>query len=249
MIFGDENMANKSYQNYQNKKNKTRQITKGTQTKNSNVTTRTNSQTNKQTKTETIKLGEIKNQEQEKQEKENKTLNKNQQGLKEDKQEHKPKTRNDNVRHAVGAIILIGTTLVVGGLASLLGGKMQDGLIKPPAFPPDWLFPVMWSIFYVAIGVASYLACFSVKDKKKRIGDLICYGIHLFFNMFWSLFYFRLNMLIFATIWLALVVITAIIVTFRYYKANLASGIIFTAYTFWLLYAMYLALGITILNV
>lgn len=242
-------MANKSYQNYQNKKNKTKQIAKGTQTKNSNVATKTNNQTNKQTKTETIKLGEIKNQEQEKQDKENKTINKNQQGSQENKQEQKPKTRNDNVRHAVGAIILIGTTLVVGGLASLLGGKMQDGLTKPPAFPPDWLFPVMWSIFYVAIGVASYLAYFSVKDKKKRTGDLICYGIHLFFNMFWSLFYFRLNMLIFATIWLALVVITAIIVTFRYYKANLASGIIFTAYTLWLLYAMYLALGITILNV
>lgn len=246
-------MANKSYQNYQNKKNRTRQISKGSQTKTNGLNANTNKQTNTETKKETIKLGEIKNKNQTQNNAEQKTKNEeNTQKVQEKNnavQNDRPKTRNDNVRHAIGAIILIGTTLIVGGLASLLGGRMQDGLTKPPAFPPDWLFPVMWSIFYVAIGVAAYLAYFSVKDKKKRTCDLICYGIHLFFNMFWSLFYFRLNMLIFATIWLAFVVITAIIVTFRYYKANLASGIIFTAYTLWLLYAMYLALGITILNV
>lgn len=246
-------MANKSYQNYQNKKNRTRQISKGSQTKTNSLNANTNKHTNTETKKETIKLGEIKNKNQIQNNAEQKTKNEeNTQKVQEKNnavQNDKPKTRNDNVRHAIGAIILIGTTLIVGGLASLLGGRMQDGLTKPPAFPPDWLFPVMWSIFYVAIGVAAYLAYFSVKDKKKRTCDLICYGIHLFFNMFWSLFYFRLNMLIFATIWLAFVVITAIIVTFRYYKANLASGIIFTAYTLWLLYAMYLALGITILNV
>lgn len=246
-------MANKSYQNYQNKKNRTRQISKGLQTKTNSLNANTNKQTNTETKKETIKLGEIKNKNQTQNNAEQKTKNEeNTQKVQEKNnavQNDKPKTRNDNVRHAIGAIILIGTTLIVGGLASLLGGRMQDGLTKPPAFPPDWLFPVMWSIFYVAIGVAAYLAYFSVKDKKKRTCDLICYGIHLFFNLFWSLFYFRLNMLIFATIWLAFVVITAIILTFRYYKANLASGIIFTAYTLWLLYAMYLALGITILNV
>ena len=246
-------MANKSYQNYQNKKNRTRQISKGLQTKTNSLNANTNKQTNTETKKETIKLGEIKNKNQTQNNAEQKTKNEeNTQKVQEKNnavQNDRPKTRNDNVRHAIGAIILIGTTLIVGGLASLLGGRMQDGLTKPPAFPPDWLFPVMWSIFYVAIGIAAYLAYFSVKDKKKRTCDLICYGIHLFFNMFWSLFYFRLNMLIFATIWLAFVVITAIILTFRYYKANLASGIIFTAYTLWLLYAMYLALGITILNV
>ena len=247
-------MANKSYQNYQNKKNRTRQISKGSQTKTNSLNTKTNKQTNTETKTETIKLGEIKNQKQENAKQNDNVKNQEQKQQEkttsvQNKNEPKTKTRNDNVRHAIGAIILIGTTLVVGGLASLLGGRMQDGLTKPPAFPPDWLFPAMWSIFYVAIGIAAYLAYFSVKDKKKRTCDLICYGIHLFFNMFWSLFYFRLNMLIFATIWLAFVVITAIIVTFRYYKANLASGIIFTVYTLWLLYAMYLALGITILNV
>ncbi len=247
-------MANKSYQNYQNKKNKTHSAqSKPTiktdkmenETQKQNVNTKTKTETNKKT----IKLGET--------EKQNKNpTSQNHEFDSQEKENHQKQTssvpqksKDDKIRHAVGAIILIGTTLVVGGLASILGGKMRDGLLKPPGFPPEWLFPVMWSIFYVAIGIASYLAYFSVKDKKQRTCDLVCYGIHLFFNMFWSLFYFRLNLMIFATIWLGFVVITAIVVTFRYFKANLASGIIFTAYTLWLLFAMYLSLGITILNV
>lgn len=240
-------MANKSYQNYQNKKNKNLASRKGISNKNTQTKNVANKNTNTQTNKETIKIGEIKSQ---------KTENENQNTPKQNEQEkqqkpnnnQKPKTKNDKVRHAVGAIILIGSTLIVGGIASLLGGKMQDGLAKPPAYPPEWLFPVMWCIFYISIGIASYLAYFSVKDKKQRTLDLVFFGIHLFFNMFWSLFFFRLNMMIFATVWLAFVVISAIIVTFRYYKANLASGIIFTAYSVWLLFAMYLSLAITIIN-
>lgn len=240
-------MTNKSYQNYQNKKNKNLSAQKSKPTpktnksenESQNVKTETKTQTNK----ETVKLGEFQNQQ-------NNNQAQNKQEYSEPIKHDEPKkNKDDKIRHAWGAIILIGTTLLVGGLASILGGKMHDGLTKPPAYPPEWLFPVMWCIFYISIGIAVYLAYFSVKDKKKRICDLVCYGIHLFFNMFWSLFYFRLNLMIFATIWLAFVVITAIIVTFRFFKANLASGIIFTAYTLWLLFAMYLSLGITILNV
>lgn len=250
-------MANKSYQNYQNKKNKNIASQKGIANKSAsekaNVKTETNTKTNK----ETVKLGEIKNKNQDNQSKKTESEKQNNASQKNEQKEQsksnntqisKPKTKNDKVRHAVGAIILIGSTLVVGGLAALLGGRMQDGLEKPPAYPPDWLFPVMWSIFYIAIGIAAYLAYFSVKNKKQRITDLVFYGIHLFFNLFWSMFFFRLNMMIFATIWLAFVLITAIIVTYRYYKANLASGIIFTAYSLWLLFAMYLSLATTIIN-
>lgn len=270
MIYGDDIMANKSYKDYQNKKNQSKNpIKKGTV----NTTQKTNEQpekqaqhkntkTNTQTNTDTIKLDQIKqtksyslnnseNTHNTSKNNENITAKSSTDTKNKNATENKnnnSKKQNDRCRHAVGLIILLGTTLLVGGVASLLGGKMRDGLIKPPAYPPEWLFPAMWCVLYIAIGIASYLAYFSVKDKKKRNDDLIFYAIHLFFNMFWAMFYFRLNMLIFATIWLAFVVISAIIVTYRYYKANYASGIIFTIYTLWLIYAMYLSLGITILN-
>lgn len=151
-------------------------------------------------------------------------------------------------RHVLIGLIIVGVTILVGVIATLLGGKMDDSYVKPPAYPPNWVFPVAWSIIYISIAIASYLAYIMVADDKKRRGDVIWYSIHLFFNFMWPLFYFTLGWLIFSCVWLGFVIATAIIVTYRFYRANLTSGIIFTIYTLWLIYALYLSLGITILN-
>ena len=157
--------------------------------------------------------------------------------------------RHDNKVNWIAALCIIGGTIVVGIIATLLGGKLNEAYFPPPAYPPEWVFPVAWSIFYIAIGVAMFLSYVTIKDKQTRLINVIIYSIHLFFNILWTLFYFRLNLLIFSCIWLALVVISAIVCTYRFYKEHLASGIIFTIYTMWLLYAMYLILAITIINV
>ena len=112
---------------------------------------------------------------------------------------------------------------------------MRDGRINPPAYPPEWLFPVMWGILYVAIGIASFLVYKISTDPKKQKCNMFWYGIHLFINMFWPLFYFRLDTLIDSSIWLLFMVITAIVLTYKYFKSNLISGTIFTFYTLWLL--------------
>ena len=161
---------------------------------------------------------------------------------------YKQKSLDTKKRKAIWGIILIGGTLIVGTLASIVGGKMRDGYTKPPACPPDWVFPVVWTILYIAIGIASFLVYIHTDNKKQRTNDLIWFAIHMFFNMLWPLFFFRLDMLIFSCIWLVFMIITAIIVTYKYYKAYTASGVIFTVYTLWLLFALYLSLAVTMIN-
>ncbi len=146
------------------------------------------------------------------------------------------------------AAIIIGITLAVGVAGSLLGGKMRDGYQQPPAFPPDWVFPLVWTILYIAIGTATFLVFIADQDPKRRRNDMIIYGIHLFFNMLWPLFFFRLDLVIFAIAWLVLNLMSATVVTCRYYTAHLAAGIIFTVYVMWLLYALYLNMGVALLN-
>lgn len=146
-------------------------------------------------------------------------------------------------------LAFVGGSILVGILSSVLGGKMREDYIKPPAYPPDLLFTIVWCILYIMIGVAGYLAYMSQKDKHKRNHDIIWLSVHMFFNLFWTLIFFRFDMLILASIWLGFMIITAIVVTYRYYRSNLASGIMFTIYTLWLIFAMYLTLAITLLNV
>ena len=149
------------------------------------------------------------------------------------------------------ALLFIGGTILLGGLSTLLGGKMFNfqNYKMPPATAPKILFPILWSIIYIAIGVSTYLMW---RDKEIKSSDrkhnLIFYFIHMFFNVLWPLFFFRLNLPIVSCIWLALVVASACIVMYRYFYCNLPAGIIFNIYTLWLIYAMYLNLGIVLIN-
>ena len=213
------------------------------QNKNLNTTQNTITSTNTETNKQTLPIKNFET------EQENPLRD---QKLKQNKNvdQHKNFDHKQSKKHDIFAgLIIIGVTLLVEILGSLLGGKMRAGRTNPPAYPPEWLFPTMWSVLYVAIGIASFLTYKITTDKNKQTCNMIWYGIHLFFNLFWPLFYFRLDMLIVSCIWLLLMVITSIVLTFKYYKSNLTSGIIFTAYSLWLIYALYLNLAITILNV
>ena len=55
-------------------------------------------------------------------------------------------------------IIAVVIPLLVGGLSALLtSDSMQcfEQIAKPPLSPPGWLFPVVWTILYVLMGIAS----------------------------------------------------------------------------------------------
>lgn len=53
----------------------------------------------------------------------------------------------------------IAIPLAVGGISALLTKDSMDvfaALDKPPLSPPGWVFPVVWTILFVLMGIASY---------------------------------------------------------------------------------------------
>ena len=151
----------------------------------------------------------------------------------------------------IDALLFIVGTIALGGLASLLGGPMFhfEGYKMPPGTVPKIVFPFAWGIIYIAIGVSTFLMWRDkdIKSDDRKI-NLILYFIHMFFNVLWPLFFFRLDLPIFAVIWLVFVIASALVVMYRYFTCNLPAGIIFTIYTLWLIYAMYLNLGLVLIN-
>ena len=148
------------------------------------------------------------------------------------------------------AIYFILGTLALGGIATLLGWPMfkWDSYPKPAMMAPDWVFPVAWTIIYIAIGVATFCMW---RDKeltsKDRKINLWIYFVHMAFNITWPLFFFRLAMPVVACVWLGIILILALITTWRYFVANITSGIIFCVYVMWLIYALYLNISICLL--
>ena len=140
--------------------------------------------------------------------------------------------------------------LLIGGLSALLTGGM-DGfkiLNKPPLSPPGWIFPVVWTILYLAMGLASYLIYKSAAPQYKKNNALLFYGLQLFFNFFWSIIFFRWEMYLFAFVWLMVMWILIIITTLKFWKIDKRAGILMVPYLLWVTFAAYLNLGIYILN-
>ncbi len=105
-------------------------------------------------------------------------------------------------------ITCLAIPLAVGGLSSLLTRNSMEtfnSITKPDLAPPGWLFPVVWTILYILMGIASYLVLTSGKPNDKA---LTAYGIQLIFNFFWSIIFFNLELYLFAFIWLVLLWVT-----------------------------------------
>ena len=148
-------------------------------------------------------------------------------------------------------IIAIAIPLAVGGLAALLsGGGMQtfEMVEKPPLSPPGWLFPVVWTILYTLMGVASYLVLTSDAEKQEISKAISLYIYQLIVNFLWSTFFFNFQWFFFSFLWLVLLWILILFTTIRFYRISKLAGYLMIPYLVWVTFAGYLNLGIWLLN-
>ncbi len=147
-------------------------------------------------------------------------------------------------------IIALVIPLVVGGLSALLSGGMENfsSINKPPLSPPGWLFPIVWTILYLMMGLASYLIFNAKAPTYKKNSALLFYGMQLFFNFFWSIFFFRFEAYLFAFLWLLVMWMLIIITTIKFLSVRKSAGILLLPYLFWVTFAAYLNLSIYLLN-
>ena len=116
---------------------------------------------------------------------------------------------------------------------------------KPPLSPPGWLFPVVWTILYVLMGIASYLVLTSGKPDDIA---LKAYGIQLAVNFMWPILFFNLNLYLFSFIWLVALWLLVYQTIRLFWSASKTAGALMNPYLLWITFAGYLNLGIYFLN-
>lgn len=148
-------------------------------------------------------------------------------------------------------IICLAIPLVVGGAAGLLTMNSMEAfeaLNQPPLSPPGWLFPVIWTVLYVLMGIASYLVSVSDAPHEEKARALWTYGIQLAFNFLWPIAFFNLKWYLFAFLWLVILWILILITALRFGRIRKPAGYLLVPYLLWVAFAGYLNLGIYLLN-
>lgn len=134
--------------------------------------------------------------------------------------------------------------VVIGGIVGFIINPYIDynSLVQPPLSPPSIVFPIVWTILYVLMGISYYL----LKNPSKK--EKIIYFVQLGVNALWSLFFFIGKFYLFSFIWIVLLDVLVIFMTGIFYHNNKASAYLQIPYLIWILFATYLNLGIYILN-
>lgn len=144
--------------------------------------------------------------------------------------------------------------LAVGGFSYVLtrnNMNLYDEILTPALAPPAFLFPIVWTILYVLMGVSSYMIFRVGKDRNKAeevFDALYVYGLQLFLNFTWSIFFFNLRTYLFAFIWILLLWAGIVLMIVKFYKLNRTAAYLQIPYLVWVTFAAYLTFEIFRLN-
>lgn len=146
-------------------------------------------------------------------------------------------------------LLYLGVTFLFGVIGTLLGGGTEQiyALInKPPLSPPGIVFPIVWSVLYLLMGISAY---FLSNERNSKTSELLkLYWIQLILNALWPLVFWRLKTYILAALIIIFILLLVAIITLKSLKINKLSSYLLVPYVIWLLFALYLNIGVALLN-
>ena len=133
--------------------------------------------------------------------------------------------------------------IILGSIVGLIVNDYSyySAINKPILAPPKILFPIMWSIIYLLMGI-------SYKIYRDNNDSNILYYVQLFVNVIWVIIFFKFKLLLLSLLWIILLDILIIILLIEFYKKNKLCCYLNIPYLIWNLFATYLMISIYILN-
>ena len=147
-------------------------------------------------------------------------------------------------------IIAIAIPEIVGAVSGLISSpammQQSETLLIPPFQPPAWIFPIVWPILYLLMGIASWLVWQDNSDESKR--SLGLYAVQLFFNFLWPIAFFNLEWRLFSFFWLLALIVLVFLTMRAFWRIDRRAGWLLVPYLVWCCFAAYLNIGIYLLN-
>lgn len=125
--------------------------------------------------------------------------------------------------------------------------EWYSNLNKPPLTPPAAYFPVAWAILYTLMAVSFFVILSKPSTREKYIAVNL-FLIQLMLNFIWSYVFFELKSIILALINVILLFIFLCLTVYYFYKISKYAALLLVPYLLQVIFAIYLNLGILLLN-
>lgn len=138
--------------------------------------------------------------------------------------------------------LLINLIIPIGG-GALVGYinknsfEIYKSLEKPFFAPPKIIFPIIWTMLYILMGIAAYRVYMKNKIKGLNSDGYFYYIIQLLCNFSWTFSFFTFRLYGLSFLWIILISILVIITTLKFFKLDKIAGGLMSPYILWLTFA------------
>ncbi len=129
--------------------------------------------------------------------------------------------------------IYIAVPLVLGVIVGIITSKQSSNYGGPVS---GWIFPVVWSILYILMGISSYL----IRDNNEL---LRIYYLNLAVNLLWPIIFFSLGLKTLAFFWILILILIVGYMIYKFYNESKLAAYLQIPYILWLVFAAFLNLS------
>jgi translocator protein len=150
------------------------------------------------------------------------------------------------------ALVTVPLILFLGILSGVLAGSGSGNpwfaaLVKPSIMPPDWAFPVVWTLLYVLIGLALAFVVGARGADGRGIAIALFAG-QLVLNLAWSPTFFAAHKVGAAFAILLLMIVLTVATVAAFARVRKQAALLMLPYLAWICFAAWLNHAIETLN-
>lgn len=146
-------------------------------------------------------------------------------------------------------LISLAIPLLAGGAATLLSpdsSEIYATLNKPFMAPPGYVFPIVWTVLYILMGLAAYIV---TSQKSETVRDALkIYYLSLGLNALWPVIFFTFGLYWAAAAELFLLWLSCLLVFWCCFNIDRTAAWLFLPTVLWVSFAAYLNVSFAMLN-
>lgn len=149
-------------------------------------------------------------------------------------------------------LIALPVWILICSLAGIFGAQFDPGswyelLQKPVWTPPNWVFPVVWPILYLLMGVSAW-RLWKVNGLSHYQTEFTWFFVQLVLNALWSWIFFGMHLIATGLAEILLLWVSIIFTMFLFWNRDQLAGLLLVPYLLWVSYASALNFAIWQLN-
>jgi len=148
----------------------------------------------------------------------------------------------------ISALLFFGYIYGLGYASNYEPGEFYKQLIQPELTPPNWVFPIAWTILFTLIGLSGYYVWNHYSSVIKRRIFTLLYALNGVLVFLWSYFFFGQQNITTPLFIILGMIIVAELMILTAFGTNKKAAYLLMPYLAWILFATYLNASIIVLN-